>query len=551
VHTRRLAIIITILVILGLIITNFIIQIGVDPSYRAMGTDSGTFAYCGQVIQKGGLMYRDCWDNKPPGVYYLNAAAISLGGANPFAIWLFQATWLVLAVVVYFLILDRIWGHKGLAALGAFVLLLFVLYPGIFQGGNFTETYDILVVVLALGAFWAYLRSGRWYWLTALGLLAAAGFLLKPTYVAVELAAAAVIAFLAIRRRDYRRLLIDMLVIAVSAIVPVVIVGLYWVIRGDFNELWFAVFTHNFTYVEQGFSLKSLYGTARMFLIDQPTAALTILAGVAVGVYIYQHGKVVFSLKKPTKQQLDGMVPGLMSREKSLIWFMGGVFLSVTLDVLFLASSGKNFGHYLQVLIPGMVMVMVYLVDALQRSMKEEKRSRSMQVAVISGIVIVLLSAGLEIAVKEMPSIQDLKAFISAPDRTKYLPSELEQYIIDHSSADDSVLVWAGHPGMNFVTQRRSPTRYIFLLHLFNPVPGAANGFGEFMADLKNDPPKLIVTQPVSSMGLPNFEQPADTICPTCDPSTLAGMLEFKKYIEENYDLKFSIWDWEVYQRIE
>src|SRR5512136_17648 len=110
-----------------------------------------------------------------------------------------------------------------------------------------------------------------------------------------------------------------------------------------------------------------------------------------------------------------------------------------------------------------------------------------MQVAVISGIVIVLLSAGLEIAVKEMPSIQDLKAFISAPDRTKYLPSELEQYIIDHSSADDSVLVWAGHPGMNFVTQRRSPTRYIFLLHLFNPVPGAANGFGEFMADLKND----------------------------------------------------------------
>jgi hypothetical protein len=369
--------------------------------------------------------------------------------------------------------------------------------------------------------------------------------------VAVELAAAAVIAFLAIRRRDYRRLLIDMLVIASSAIVPVVIVGLYWVIRGDFNELWFAAFTHNFTYVEQGFSLKSLYGTARMFVIDQPTAALTILAGVAVGVYIYQNGKVVFSLKKPTKQQLDGMVPGLMSREKSLIWFMGGVFLSVTLDVLFLASSGKNFGHYLQVLIPSMVMVMVYLVDALRRSMKEEKRSRSMQVAVISGIVIVLLSAGLEIAVKEMPSIQDLKAFISAPDRTKYLPSELEQYIIDHSSADDSVLVWAGHPGMNFVTQRRSPTRYIFLLHLFNPVPGAANGFGEFMADLKNDPPKLIVTQPVSSMGLPNFEQPADTICPICDPSTLAGMLEFKKYIEENYDLKFSIWDWEVYQRIE
>ncbi len=262
-HPGRKSLILSIVIMLGLIITNFVIQIGVNPSYKSMSTDSGTFAYCGQIVRNGGLMYRDCWDNKPPVVYYLNAAAIVLGGANPFAVWLFQAVWLTFAILVYFLILIRVWEHTGLAALSAFVLLLLVLYPDIFQGGNYTETYAILPVVLSLGAFWAYLRSGHKRWLIALGLLASAGFLLKPTYIAVGLASAIIIAILEFKRRSFRTLLINLAIIAVSAFVPLLLVGLYWVIKQDFYELWFATFLHNLTYLSEGFSLRSLYGTAR------------------------------------------------------------------------------------------------------------------------------------------------------------------------------------------------------------------------------------------------------------------------------------------------
>ena len=112
------------------------------------------------------------------------------------------------------------------------------------------------------------------------------------------------------------------------------------------------------------------------------------------------------------------------------------------------------------------------------------------------------------------------------------------------------VLVWAGHPGMNFVTQRRSPTRYIFLQHLFTPTPHAPNGFTEFLAELKADPPALIVVQPVSSAGLPYFENSGQALCPGCDPSAREGMSAFKQFVNQNYQLNFSIWDWVVYQRI-
>jgi Dolichyl-phosphate-mannose-protein mannosyltransferase len=548
-HTKLKTSFLLLLVLVGLVLTNFIIQIGVNPSYKDMSTDSGTFAYCGEVIRNGGLMYRDCWDNKPPGVYYLNAIAIWFGGANPFAIWLFQAIWLTVAVLVFFLVMTRVWEHTGLAALSAFVLLLLVLYPDIFQGGNFTETYAILPVVLSMGALWAYLNSGHKRWLIILGLLTAAEFLLKQTYISIGLASIIVIAYLEIRRRSFKSLLANLAIFGASFLVPLLLVGLYWVVKQAFYELFFATFLHNLGYLQEGFSLRSLYGTARMFLIQQPMVGLTILVVISFGVFFYKYARKVFSLKLPGQDELTSFYPGRMDQEHARVWFLSGIFLALIFDLAFLASSGKNFGHYLQVLLPGMVVAMVYLLFFIRQSIQQDRLSRILQVAVLAAILIISIGGGLEIVAKEMPSVQELRAFFSSSNPTVYQPNELEQYIIDHSSADDSVLIWAGHPGMNFLTHRRSPTKYIFLLHLFAPTPHSLNGFTEFLNDLVVDPPELIVVQPVSSMGLPYFGASDNALCPSCNPQTLQEMQAFKQYVANNYDLKYSIWDWEVYQR--
>ncbi len=331
---------------------------------------------------------------------------------------------------------------------------------------------------------------------------------------------------------------------------PLLLVGLYWVIKQDFYDLYFAVFLHNVDYLREDFSLRSLYGTARMFLIQQPMVGLTILVAISFGAFLIQYGRRVFSLKMPPQDEFDSFSPGRMNPEQARVWFLAGVFLAIILDIAFLASSGKNFGHYLQIVLPGMVVAMVFLLFFLRQSIQQDRLSRSLQAAVLAAILIVSIGGGLEIAAKELPSLQELKAFFSTPNLTVYQPSELEQYIIDHSAASDSVLVWAGHPGMNFVTQRRSPTKYIFLLHLFAPTPNGPNGFAEFLTELAADPPELIVVQPVSSMGLPYFGASDSSLCPNCNPQTLQGMQAFKQYIASNYDLKYSIWDWEVYQRI-
>jgi hypothetical protein len=229
---------------------------------------------------------------------------------------------------------------------------------------------------------------------------------------------------------------------------------------------------------------------------------------------------------------------------------MVGVFLSTGIDFVFLASSGKNFGHYLQVLLPGMVVGMLYLLDSLRRSLHQSHAERNLRMLVLAAVMIVSVGGGLEIVAKELPSLQELRDFFTTKNQTVYQPTELEQYIIDHSSPSDSVLVWAGHPGMNFVTQRRSPTKYIFLLHLFSPTPHGSNGFTEFLQELDSDAPKLIVIQPVSSMGLPDITNPSAASCTNCDPSISAGISELHQLIASRYELSYSIWDWVVYTRL-
>lgn len=548
----------SLLVLLGLALVNFTVQISADPDYRTMTTDSGTFAYCGRVILDGGLLYRDCWDNKPPGVYYLNALAIRLVGASPgtspFSVWLFQAVWLTLAIWAYFLILHRVWEHAVLAALGSLVFLLLFLYPDIFQGGNYTETYAVLPAILALGAFWAYRRSGQRRWLAALGLLFTAGFLLKPTYIAAVLASGSVIAYLDVRRRDYKTLVANLAVIAVAAAVPIFLVALVWVVQGSFYELWFAVFLHNFGYVRDGFTLRSLYGSARLFLINQPMAALTTLTGMAYGLFLYQHARSLFGFSRPPDGDASRFTPGRMDPEQSRLWWQAGLGLALLVDVIFAVAPGKFFGHYLQMLLPGMVASLLFLWVAMRRAVRQARlhaaHPPSTQAAALAAVLIVSLSGGLEIAAKEMPNPAKLRAFCLVSGAPCYTPNELEQYILDNSQPDESVLVWAGHPALNFVTQRRSPTRYIFLKHLFTPTPNDQNGWSEFLAELKADPPALIVTQPDSSMGLPYLQNPVEHLCDGCDPDIQKKIPELKSMLDTEYQESFRIWDWVIYERI-
>ena len=110
-------------------------------------------------------------------------------------------------------------------------------------------------------------------------------------------------------------------------------------------------------------------------------------------------------------------------------------------------------------------------------------------------------------------------------------------------SRDEKVLVWGNDLWINFDAGRESPTRYGYQYPLFMTGYTTREKVAEFLADLKNDPPKLIVEPIVDTSEILPLN-----IRHTRSIEVPAGMDEVFEFIKQNYCVKAEFHDIVVYQ---
>lgn len=520
----------------------FLSNIAVDPNFGSMSRDGGAFAYCGQQIDHGALLYRDCWDTKPPAIYYLDALVISIGGPTPWNLILAQAIWLSITCLVFYTILSRIWGN-GVAFICTSLMLLTLLHPYYFSGGNLTETYALLPITLTLGAYWGYINTNKRLYLAGIGLFTAAAFLFKPTYISVGVAAGLMIAYRGVRQRNIFKLAGELGIILASFAVPLLLVAAYWWARHDLYDLVFAVFIHNQLYVQQGYSLRAFVGTLRLLVIEQPVAALSALAMISIALFAVE---TWYRSRRNDRINTSTMNPG-----PDHLWLMAGLTIATLIDVISTGLSGKNFHHYYQIPILTMAASSAYLFSRLKQARSTPARVEIDTLVRIFAIPVLLLPWVIEITGKEIPSRTNLTTFFTNPNVTIYQPNAIENFIIANTQPDQSILIWDYDPSIYLNVGRRSPTRYVFLQHLFTPMPHSPNGFAEFMQELDKDPPVFIISSKTSKQGLPYLGLSVDKICTDCSKSVKKGMIAFKNYVSQYYQPYTDIQQvWTVYKRI-
>jgi hypothetical protein len=519
----------------------FFATIARHPSFGAMSRDGGAFAYCGQQIVNGGLLYRDCWDNKPPAIYYVNAAVIAIGGPKQWNLWLAQAIWLAITAVAFYKILSKIWGGS-VAFLCTALMLLTLLHPTFFQDGNLTETYALLPIVLTLGTFVGYIKTNKRFYLIGIGLFTAISFLFKPTYISVGLAAGLILTYLCIRQRQLRRLMIEWGLILGSFLAPLFLVAAYWAAHNDLYDLVYAVLIHNRQYVQAGFTKTAFIATLRIFVLEQPLAALTILAIISMITWAVESWHV---FRRPHDPQI-----GEVDKERVRFWIMVGLVVAVFLDVIFTGLSGKNFFHYFQIPILTLSASSAYLFFTLLQLSRTTARGEPYAIIAISAVFVILLPWVTEVFGKEVPSQGNLAFFLSHPNVTRYHPEAIEKIILEHSQPDQSIFIWGYDPAIYFHVGRRSPSRYIFPQHLYTPTPNSPNGFSEFFMELERDPPVLILSSKGSEQGLPYLGIGEEDICRDCPADIRQGVIALKRYVTQYYQPYMDSQDWAIYTRI-
>jgi hypothetical protein len=507
-----------------------------------MSRDGGTFAYCGQRITEGALLYRDCWDHKPPGIFYLYAAFIAIGGPTTWSLWIGQSIWLTITNISFFSILRKIWGNS-VALVSSLLMLLTLLHPTFYEGGNLTETSALLPITLTMGAYWGYLKTNKRVYLIGIGLFTAFSFLFKPTYISIGLAAGLIIAYRNLRQRNNRKALGELGIILMSCAIPLLLVAAYWAVRKDLFDLVYAVFTHNILYVEGGFSLRAFLGTLRIFIVEQPLAALSALVLLSLVTFIVGNWNCI-------RQNQPSKNVG-MDQESIRFWFMLGLAVALFFDLIFTSISGKNYRHYFQIPILTMAAISAYLSNWMQQIKRTPVKKDPHVFMTFVAILVILLPYAVEVFGKEIPNRKNLDSFLSNPNVSDYRPDAIEQFIIDHSQPDQSILVWDYEPAIYFHVNRRSPSRYISLQNLFILTPNGSNGFSEFLKELENDPPVLIISSKTSQQGLPYLGLSENDICSECSAEIKTGVITFKRYVDHNYQPYTDIENWAVFKRIE
>ncbi len=526
-----------------LFVVNFIIHIGFSPASSSLSTDSGVFAYCGARLLAGDVLYRDCWDNKPPAVYLIDAGIVAVGGQNPWAIWWFQLLWTTASSAVIFGVIRRVWRNGIATIVGTLLFIGTALTNYYYSSGNLTEDYLLLPLGLTAGALYASLTSGRLRWMAWIGGLTAFAILLKPTYFGMGAAAALTVVIFHLAHRKWAEGLKNLAVFGVSVTLPLALVAVIFWRLGALSDLWFAIFEHNLRYVQSGLTQESISTSLHQFFAVQPLASLFWLALASLLIYLLAR-----ALSKP------GQSPQA-SLDKP-VWWLGGLLLALPLQMTSIAVSGKNYGHYYLEIIPTLALL-VSAGPAVLSNRSTWQFARSAHWSNVFRIgstvaLVALLMVWLKgLNAKELINLPRLASTARSPELWNFKLSDLERYIQENSQPEESVLVWATHPSFNFVTGRRSPTRYIFPLHVLTLTPTGESGFPELLADLEADPPRLIIQQVVSSAGLPAFTAPEDQLCNDCSAAARSGLKELKAYIDAHYTYATQIYDWLVFERKE
>lgn len=301
--------------------------------------DAGAFAGIAEHMNHGQVLYRDVWDNKAPGIFFLFRFFLFLGQGSTLTFHIVQALFIFLCIgilwqLIYSFHRRSIWIAILMVPL---MLLLFTEWAYYFCG-HYTEEYGCYFLFFSAAIFQLSQRkeNGVDIWAIVAGMLAASAVLIKEPFAPALLLMAAFV---------WKNSHIKTLLYFISgAAFPVILFVLYLTL----NQAW----TAYFNYLQFAFSYAS-DNVSKMEIMKQQWA--TLLGNWELRWHIYP----VFLL--------IGLVPAFVNKmhvkNKQTWWLILLLFISAN---IFLIVSKNMYGHYiLPVVFFGSIMFVFGLIELL------------------------------------------------------------------------------------------------------------------------------------------------------------------------------------------
>lgn len=430
-----------------------------------LGRDQGMYANIAQAIRAGGLPFIDMWDIKPPAIYYIYAAGISVFGATPAGL---RAIDLAAAPFTLFALYHLTTAFAGQRAARWAMLLFSVFY--------FTETFASLTQsdsLVTLPMTWAVLCAVRaaqsqpgtrqaLMWAFACGVLCALVMWFKHYY--AIFAAALALAHLWVRLRDKTQTEISALLKEIAAFAAGgLLIGvpslIFFASSGILGEM-LTIAQGTAEYNAQAFaSLEAFWGQMENYVWFRwwHWGPLIVMA-IGYGLLAVRSERPDASEQHPVNSLQDSAQSNRRFPTIILwLWLIaGGVFVVI---------QAKGFDTHWIPLLPPLVMLAAAALDGgLTRLSRIDRR---LMLAVGAGTAVML--AGIlakDTWLRAWPYLtgqQGLRAYwqgFQAGDLNAADSLRMARWLEDRTTRGDSVYIWGFRPEIAFMAGLRPATRF-------------------------------------------------------------------------------------------
>ena len=420
--------------------------------------DEALYSEIANTILDGGLPYKDAWEQKPPGIYYLYAVVFALLGRNN----LIAIHWMAcLAVIFTSLGLYLLGKNIHTEKTGVVAALFYGILSGAGSASHFqAANTEIFSMFWAVWAVVVYVIYGKKKWgLLSSGALVAVSFLFKqPGGLLLIVIALTEFGASSQTFKVYIRQIIR--VIYGLAIVIIAVILFFW-LKGGIYDLWMVGFWHNIVYMKGNSLLHGLRVAWKNIPFQIRGNYFFYLTGMIVFI---GHGVTV--VRRKIFCQFDEK-----KRQRYILflgWFCTG-WISVGL--------GWRFeGHYFFFVLPVIALLSaffcVYLGAYLYRSINKV----TIRIAVFSVFILICMGGiGYSLAVHSSGAFRlrrTYKVLIDADNAQGESIRQVARYIHNNTKAMDTVFVWGFCPQIYTLSDRRCASRFVFCNFLIGQMTG-------------------------------------------------------------------------------
>ncbi|MBI2028418.1 MAG: glycosyltransferase family 39 protein [Candidatus Levybacteria bacterium] len=475
--------------------------------------DGFGYAYVGGRIAQGAILFKDVWDHKPPGVYFLDALTYLIFPDYIFGVRILSLVASVTSAIFFYCLIKSLFNSRT-AFLTTVLFSIFTNVYMVTQGDNLVESYMIPFVSLSYILFIKAYQSKKILFFMLTGVVVGILFIFKQVGILAFFAFALFIFW-----KDKKRFR-NTFYLGIGVIVPLVPFVLYFYLNNAFAEALDAIFLYNFIYSRQGYSVSSISQS------------------------IYYLIQVLFATLLMWVLGIIGLI-GRKLREKDFMFLI--LFLFAFLGTM-LGGKFAFSRNYFLLLFPALGYFAAVAIDQILSKIPKDDFLKKTAFTVFTFLLfpsIILhvqsILSGLHFAGLFDPGERQTLYALGLPNYS-FISDEkiyysIANYLRKHVQKGDSILDFGAEPEFYLLTKTYSPTRFFYnfpLNGVFISDERQEKRREIMMSDILIKKPLYIVTNREEERYKPSFKN--------------LKFPEFKEFVEKYYFLEKEIGNYMIFR---